>query len=295
MAEIKITGLNQHSALQLDASDVLPIVDVSGPETKKITVSELDKRYKDPTDDLESQVNINTADITILKAGVIPADNSVSTPKIQNLAVTEPKIANLAVSESKLAASAVTESKLANNAVTEDKIASASVSLSKLKADLLNELTPVGAVMQFAGSSAPTGWLFCNGAEVSRSEYLDLFNAIGTTYGTGDNSTTFNIPDFRAMFPRGASMGATGSIQVNSIDYTPQSLGTRQPDAMQGHQHKYTAPRASYAGMGDGYALTPLFNGTNTTDPVTDGVNGTPRTASENRPINLSINFIIKY
>ena len=60
----------------------------------------------------------------------------------------------------------------------------------------------VGTVAFFARSSAPTGWLKCNGAAISRTDYDDLFDSIGTTYGTGDGSTTFNLPDLRGEFVR---------------------------------------------------------------------------------------------
>jgi len=53
-----------------------------------------------------------------------------------------------------------------------------------------------GMVMLWTTGSAPTGWLLCDGSEVSRTTYSDLFAVIGTTYGAGDGSTTFNLPDF---------------------------------------------------------------------------------------------------
>jgi hypothetical protein len=59
-----------------------------------------------------------------------------------------------------------------------------------------------GQVSTFAMSSAPTGWLKANGAAVSRTTYVDLFTAIGTTFGVGDGSTTFNLPDLRGRFTR---------------------------------------------------------------------------------------------
>lgn len=62
---------------------------------------------------------------------------------------------------------------------------------------------PSGAVMHFAMSSAPTGWLKANGAAISRTTYASLFAAIGTTFGSGDGSTTFNVPDLRGEFTRG--------------------------------------------------------------------------------------------
>lgn len=63
--------------------------------------------------------------------------------------------------------------------------------------------TPAGMVQYFAANTAPTGFLKANGAAISRTTYSDLFAAIGTTFGAGDGSTTFNVPDLRGEFPRG--------------------------------------------------------------------------------------------
>jgi microcystin-dependent protein len=73
---------------------------------------------------------------------------------------------------------------------------------SNIQTQLANSV-PAGAVMSFAMSSAPSGWLKANGAAVSRATYATLFAAIGTTFGAGDGSTTFNLPDMRGEFPRG--------------------------------------------------------------------------------------------
>lgn len=64
---------------------------------------------------------------------------------------------------------------------------------------------PAGVIIPFAGKSVPTGYLLCNGAAVSRTDYADLFAAIGTLYGAGDGSTTFNLPDARDRVLQGAS------------------------------------------------------------------------------------------
>ena len=66
---------------------------------------------------------------------------------------------------------------------------------------------PAGMVMHFAGSAAPDGWLACDGSPVARADYADLFSAIGTVYGAGDGSTTFNLPDLRGEFLRGLDSG----------------------------------------------------------------------------------------
>lgn len=74
--------------------------------------------------------------------------------------------------------------------------------------------TPVGAITMYGGAAAPTGWLLCNGAAVSRTTYAALFAVLSTTFGVGDGATTFNVPDLRDRSPMGANttvaLGATG-------------------------------------------------------------------------------------
>ena len=89
--------------------------------------------------------------------------------------------------------------------------------------------TPSGQVAFFAGSTAPSGWLKANGAAVSRTTYSALFSAIGTTYGSGDGSTTFNLPDLRGEFIRGFDDG-------RSVD-SGRRLGTIQTDQIKAHAH----------------------------------------------------------
>ena len=68
--------------------------------------------------------------------------------------------------------------------------------LSKV-ANIAVQPQPVGVVEAFAGSNAPNGWLICDGSQVSRALYPELFSVIGTTYGSGDGFTTFTLPDLR--------------------------------------------------------------------------------------------------
>ena len=109
-------------------------------------------------------------------------------------------------------------------------------------------LPPAGALMPYAGAAEPSGWLFCNGREVSRSTYANLFSAIGTIYGAGNGSTTFNLPDLRGRIPVGHdSMGGVGpaSRVTSTVSPDGQTLGavggneTHQlsPAQMPSHQH----------------------------------------------------------
>jgi microcystin-dependent protein len=76
---------------------------------------------------------------------------------------------------------------------------------------------PAGIVSAFAGVTAPSGWLMCYGQAVSRTEYSALFTALSTTYGSGDGSTTFNIPDMRGRAIAGVdNMGGTAASRLTS-------------------------------------------------------------------------------
>ena len=73
----------------------------------------------------------------------------------------------------------------------------------------INTNTPVGSISLFAGTTAPNGWLICDGSAVSRTTYANLFSVIGTTYGSGNGSTTFNIPNLKGKVPVGLDSGDT--------------------------------------------------------------------------------------
>jgi microcystin-dependent protein len=97
----------------------------------------------------------------------------------------------------------------------------------------LNTNTPVGMISPYAGSTPPTGWLLCDGAAVSRTTYASLFTITSTTYGVGDGTTTFNVPDLRGRVPMGAGTG-TGltartlgsTLGVESVTLTAAQSGT---------------------------------------------------------------------
>jgi microcystin-dependent protein len=94
-------------------------------------------------------------------------------------------------------------------------------------------VVPPGSVIWYAASAVPSGqWLLCDGTQVKRAQYPNLYSAIGGTFGTGDGSTTFNLPDLRGKFIRGWG-------PVNSLDPN-RKLGTVQGDLLGTHRHKIT-------------------------------------------------------
>ncbi|MCK5016134.1 MAG: tail fiber protein [Candidatus Peribacteraceae bacterium] len=87
--------------------------------------------------------------------------------------------------------------------IDDDNIQIGGISQDKLTATTQQFLVPRAAITPFAGASLPSGWLWCDGSAVSRTTYDDLFTAIATSYGVGDGSTTFNLPDVRGRVPTG--------------------------------------------------------------------------------------------
>lgn len=94
---------------------------------------------------------------------------------------------------------------------------------------------PVGAINAYGGTTAPDGWLLCQGQAISRTDYADLFAVIGTAYGSGDGSTTFNVPDMRESVPKGA--GLTGHTVGAHVKSGGLAIGEFLDDRIQDHKH----------------------------------------------------------
>jgi len=153
------------------------------------------------------------------------------------------------------------------------------------------DATPSGAIMAFAMESAPTGWLECDGSDVSRTTYAALFAAIGTAYGYGDNSTTFTLPDFRGKFVRGWDHGAGNDPDAASRTAqdtggdTGDNVGSVQDHELDSHTHTDNrllgAAPATIAAAGSDYKIS---------DASVTGATG----GSETRPINAYAMYCIK-
>lgn len=141
-----------------------------------------------------------------------------------------------------------------------------------------NQLQPSGNVAYTARSTPPVGWLAANGALISRTVYSTLFAAIGTTYGVGDGTTTFALPDLRGEFVRGLDSG-------RGVD-TGRALGSAQSDALKSHQHSVAAaPYLTHGFIAGG------GNAFSTDSQSTTGLTG----GTETRPRNIALLAIIKW
>jgi microcystin-dependent protein len=202
--------------------------------------------------------------------------------------VTPTKLNSAAAPTVVVADNEVTTSKILDGAITTTKVADGAITQAKLNSSVV--LVPAGAVMPFAMNSAPAGWLAADGSNVNRTTYAALFSAIGTTYGVGDGSTTFALPDLRGIFVRGSGLQTIGGITYN------KTFADKEGDAFQGHYHTIRqAANVAGAGTVSRFASGDFNDNGLVTTPVSDGANGTPRTASETRPANIALLYCIKF
>ena len=165
-----------------------------------------------------------------------------------------------------------------------------------------DSLSPSGMISPFAMAAAPTGWLSCDGSAVSRTTYADLFAVIGTTWGAGNGSSTFTLPDLRGAFLRGTGSHGTSNM-ADGNDFAGPAVGSFENDQMQGHKHTINVSNGDGTASLPGGTQSSLNRSGNGASGDTPGVmnnnfgagaNGTPRTGDETRPFNAGVNYCIK-
>lgn len=151
---------------------------------------------------------------------------------------------------------------------------------------------PTGAVLPHAGASAPSGFVLCDGSAISRATYAGLFAEIGTTYGAGDGSTTFNVPDLRGRVPLGAGTGDAADATAHALaDKSGAETHTLTISEMPSHAHPNTAGSNTFSSTDD--AGNTLQGGSVVAGPGTSGSTGSGG-AHNNLPPFLTLNFIVK-
>lgn len=195
---------------------------------------------------------------TFSSAPTVP-DGSFTFPKLQNIATAR------VLGRSTAGAGDVEELTLGANLTLSGGVLSAA------------DGVPAGAVTAFARNTAPAGWLNANGAAVSRVTYLTLFNAIGITFGGGDGSTTFNLPDLRGEFVRGWDNGRGAD--------SGRVFGSAQGDAFRSHNHAMNFYSLTGANVG---ALGGAGSSSNYRNMSNEG-------GAETRPRNVALLYCIKF
>ena len=175
----------------------------------------------------------------------------------------------------------------------------AGVSLAAIQ-NAVNMLMPIGTIMAYGGDTTnkdvvqqlvAQGWLPCDGRPVTRQDYGDLFNAIGTAYGAGDARTTFQVPDFRGRFLRGTDQGTkrdpdAGSRRAEAGGNSGDKVGSIQDDQFKEHTHTYNMFPHSRLEI----SLRDPFIGEGRNPAESRWKAG----GNETRPKNVYVNWIIK-
>lgn len=125
---------------------------------------------------------------------------------------------------------------------------------------------PVGAIFPFGGTDIPISFLLCDGSAVSRTDYEDLFNVIGTAFGTGDGSTTFNLPDLREAVPKGA--GLTGKTVGAHLDADGLAVGEFIDDRIKAHSHRIMTYTGSQTSISNVYGNTGVASNIDASDSM---------------------------
>jgi microcystin-dependent protein len=121
---------------------------------------------------------------------------------------------------------------------------------------------PVGAIVPFGGSTPPSGWLFCDGSEISRTTFSVLFSVIGTTFGAGDGATTYALPDLRGNVAVGRdNLGgvAAGRITSGNSGVDGATVGAMGgSELLQTHNHALTDPGHKHSDTGHTHTMSPI-------------------------------------
>jgi len=157
-----------------------------------------------------------------------------------------------------------------------------------------NQGLPSGAVQMYAGATAPSGWLMCDGSIVGRDAYPSLFNSISVLYGSGDGSTTFNLPDLRGR----SIVGLGTNASVNALALSDGvAVADRRPQHKH-NPHQHTPETATNFATNSGNAYGAWTNGgtilyVNGKTNLVDGGSGNANDSLD-APAFLVMNYIIK-
>lgn len=157
---------------------------------------------------------------------------------------------------------------------------------------------PIGTILAFGGSNVPTGWHLCDGTALSRTTYKDLFDVIGTNFGVGDGSTTFNLPDLQGEFLRGAGtnshsgQGNGGAVGVHQDATSMPYVGNISGSPEWAYINSNTNSTAELYKNSDSYEMG-ARKGYYNIGSKTENSDNTPLYFTV-RPTNTSVNYIIK-
>lgn len=162
--------------------------------------------------------------------------------------------------------------------------------VSDLQTDVAGLALPSGMITPYGGATAPSGWLLCDGTAVSRETYADLFAVIGTAFGSGDGSTTFNVPDMRECTAKGAGLYG-GTVEAH-VDADGLAVGEFLDDRLQEHKHMVKVWSVTSGSSGCPDHTNNINDTTDTTSYTLNVANARKGDTTEVKAV--GVNYIIK-
>ena len=239
------------------------------------------------------QNNSITASTKLVNASITAAkiaNSTITSAQIAAGGVLNSNIADGTIAAAKLVANSLSDSQITAKGITAASIADGTITSTQIAAGI--GLCPAGVILPYGGTSAPTGFLLCDGTSYLRATYSALFTAIGTAYGTADGAH-FNVPDLRGRFLRGVDGGtardpdASSRTAMNTGGATGNNVGSIQADQLKSHNHTIHANAGSFTA---GSTEIQAANSTGTHADITINSTG----GNETRPLNAYVNYIIK-
>lgn len=247
MADKAITSLTAYTPPI--STDVLPIVDVTTSTTKKMTIASLSAYLASLAETLTNKT---------LTAPAITSGTGKSTAMI---------VGNIAggTGGSIPYQSAADTTVLLANGTAGQVLTSAGTTLAPSWATATS--VPAGSLFPFAAATAPSGYLLCDGSAVSRATYATLFGVVGTTYGVGDGSTTFNLPDLQGRVAVGknsgtfTTIGASGGEETHVLTIPELAAHTHGPGDGTNFVFQKTSGGTSLSGSSNNFTIATAVTG----------------------------------
>jgi microcystin-dependent protein len=227
--------------------------------------------------------------------------------KIQTQSITSAQIALQTITAAQIAPLSLTPNLLAPQTITSNQIALGTIGAAQLTAQLIiDAIIPPGSIVAFGGATPPQGWRLCDGSALNITDAPRLYTVISTNWGAGYITLggqslkvkDFNLPDLRGMFLRGVN-GSQSNTNYSDPDVsartnlysggnTGNAVGSVQSDQFRSHVHKAQSNFIEYPGGGN--------NGWQNAGPSIIYTPATqPAGGNETRPVNVYVNYIIKY
>jgi microcystin-dependent protein len=245
----------------------------------------------------------------------VPATAAKSTEVNANFNIIKTFIEGISTGEN-IDGGAITTTKLGTGAATEDKIGPAAVSITKLASGVLNMFTPIGSIVQYAGSTEPTGWKLCNGQALSISSYTELYNLLTDSgsvfrFGANPSGSTFLLPNLKGRLPVGFdstqtefdAIGETGGAKVIAEGNLPahsHAAGTLATASAGDHYHSTdwaNDPFNHFSSLSGGGGLPTVGGTTSTAGAHTHSITGSTTTTGSGNvflPPYIVVNYLIK-